>query len=176
MPDTTGPAQPRALLLTGVPGCGKTSVAVEIGSQLEAMQQTYAVIDLDWLAWFDAGDAQPPELVHSMLLRNLESVLGNYDELALHHYILTRALRTSAELASVTATIGMPVISVELVVPHTVLVDRLVGAVTTERAADVEAAREWLADPDRPHPDIIVTNEGALAATAAEVIQRLGWA
>ena len=176
MPDTTGPAQPRALLLTGVPGCGKTSVAVEIGSQLEAMQQTYAVIDLDWLAWFDSGEAQPPELVHSMLLRNLASVLGNYTELALHHYVLTRALRTRAELDSVTATIGMPVTSVELVVAHAVLDHRLGSAVTTERADDVQAAREWLADPDRPHADFTVANEGAVAATAAAVIQRLGWA
>jgi adenylylsulfate kinase-like enzyme len=39
----------RALLLTGIFGTGKSSVAEEIAELLEASEQPFAAIDLDWL-------------------------------------------------------------------------------------------------------------------------------
>ena len=45
----------QAVLLTGVYGSGKTAVAEEIGTLMEERGVPYAALDLDWLAWFDAG-------------------------------------------------------------------------------------------------------------------------
>ena len=44
-----------AVLLTGVYGSGKTSVAAEMANELERRGMPYAAIDLDWLRWFDVG-------------------------------------------------------------------------------------------------------------------------
>lgn len=40
-----------AILLTGTVGVGKTTVLIEIGELLDAGQEPYALVDLDWLAW-----------------------------------------------------------------------------------------------------------------------------
>jgi adenylylsulfate kinase len=69
--------EPRALLINGTVGVGKTSVAEAVGGLLTDTGVPNAVIDLDWLrqSWpapsgdrFNAG----------MMLRNLRSVAGNY--------------------------------------------------------------------------------------------------
>ena len=47
-----------AVLLTGVYGSGKSSVAAEIAYLLERQGQPYALLDLDYLSWAgpDTGD------------------------------------------------------------------------------------------------------------------------
>jgi Ni2+-binding GTPase involved in maturation of urease and hydrogenase len=47
----------RAILLTGTVGSGKTSVAIEIGELLERGGASYALVDLDWLAWLRPSPA-----------------------------------------------------------------------------------------------------------------------
>ena len=65
----------RALLLTGVYGAGKSTVAAEIADLLDGRNEPYAAIDLDWLAWANVEDAghEDPRL----LLTNLASVVAN---------------------------------------------------------------------------------------------------
>ena len=46
-----------AVLVTGVYGSGKSSVIAEMAYLLRG--QSYAAIDLDWLAWHDTGDRRP---------------------------------------------------------------------------------------------------------------------
>ena len=43
------------VLLTGVYGSGKTSVAEEIAYLLEQRGETYALLDLDFLSWAGEG-------------------------------------------------------------------------------------------------------------------------
>ena len=46
-----------AVLLTGVYGAGKSSVAVELADILEKRGVPFAALDLDWLTWFQgSGD------------------------------------------------------------------------------------------------------------------------
>jgi adenylylsulfate kinase-like enzyme len=43
------------VLITGVYGSGKSTVAEEIAAVLEEHNAAYALLDLDFLAWFDTG-------------------------------------------------------------------------------------------------------------------------
>jgi Ni2+-binding GTPase involved in maturation of urease and hydrogenase len=43
----------RSLLITGTVGAGKTSVLLEIGELLALADDSYAIVDLDWLPGFD---------------------------------------------------------------------------------------------------------------------------
>ncbi len=163
------------LLLTGAPGTGKTSVAIQVGSVLEALGRTYALVDLDWLAWFDTGPEQESGAVHAMLLRNLRSVLANYAALSLDCYVLTRALRTQEELDSVRAVVGASTTVVELLVPVDEIARRLGDDVTSARGDDLREGEEWLSDPDRPQPDHRVANDQPIAAVAAQIVEQIGW-
>ena len=175
MPSEAVAGPPSVLLLTGVPGTGKTSVAIQIGCVLEAHGRTYALVDLDWLAWFDAGPAQSPSAVHTMLERNLRSVLTNYTDLPLDFYVLTRAIRTQGELDSVRAVLGPSTAVVELVLPFDEIARRLGDDVTAARADDLREVEEWLSDPNRPQPDHVVANDQPIDDVAAQVLVRLGW-
>ena len=74
-----------AVLLTGVFGCGKTSVAEELAGMLEGSRAPYAALDLDWLAWFDSADDEGPT-EHQMMLRNLAAVVDNYLAVAVRFF------------------------------------------------------------------------------------------
>ena len=50
--------EPQAVLITGLFGTGKSSVAIEMADVLEQRGLRYAVIDLDWLCVGD-GRAEP---------------------------------------------------------------------------------------------------------------------
>ena len=45
----------RAVLLTGLFGTGKSSVAIEMADVLEKRGVPYALIDLDYLCWGEPG-------------------------------------------------------------------------------------------------------------------------
>lgn len=67
------------VLITGVYGAGKSTVAAEISYLLEQRCQPYALLDLDFLGWgvnsFDGHAAPSP-----FMLRNLAAVVSNYRE------------------------------------------------------------------------------------------------
>jgi hypothetical protein len=66
-----------AVLITGVYGSGKSSVAQEIADLLEQRNAAYALPDTDFLGWFDtSGEGGPTE--HSVMLKNLAALIGNY--------------------------------------------------------------------------------------------------
>jgi adenylylsulfate kinase-like enzyme len=48
------------VLITGVYGSGKSSVAEEMVAVLEEHNAPYALLDLDLLAWFDTGTRTDP--------------------------------------------------------------------------------------------------------------------
>jgi adenylylsulfate kinase-like enzyme len=65
------------VLITGVYGSGKSSVAAEIAYLLEQRRQPYALLDLDFLGWgVDNFDSHRPG--SPFLLRNLAAVVSNY--------------------------------------------------------------------------------------------------
>lgn len=162
------------LLLTGVYGSGKSSVAEEIAEILEGRDIVYAAIDLDWLAWSNAPGAGH----HSSTLfeRNLGAVVANYRAAGVRWFVLAGAYTSGAELAATRATMAMPLHVVRLAVPLHVIEERLGGSPTAGRADDLANAREWLAAGTGVGlEDAVVENVGPIRATAVEVLRVIGW-
>ena len=65
------------VLLTGVYGSGKSSVAEEITHLLEQRGDPYALLDLDYLGWAGTGTSDHAAGFELMLM-NLAAVAANY--------------------------------------------------------------------------------------------------
>ena len=78
---------PKAVLITGVFGTGKSAVAEEIAYLLEQHEQPYALLDLDFLSWFDTARPDGPS-GHEILLDNLDAVVANYLAVGIKRFIL----------------------------------------------------------------------------------------
>src|SRR5207245_6769531 len=107
---------PEAVLITGVFGSGKSSVAVEIADVLEGLDLPHAVLDLDFLTWFHTGSGDETA-EQRMLLANLGPVAGNFRAAGVRCFILAGLIREPSELKSVEATLDMPLRVVRLTVP-----------------------------------------------------------
>jgi tRNA uridine 5-carbamoylmethylation protein Kti12 len=57
------------VLITGVYGSGKSSVAEEMAAVLEERNASYALLDLDFLAWFDTGKEGGPRSLRRVFSR-----------------------------------------------------------------------------------------------------------
>jgi len=130
------------VLITGVFGAGKSSAAEEIADILEKRGTSYAVLDLDWLAWIGPED----EATHQRLLvQNLAAVVENYRAAGVAFYVLAYAVPDAAQLERLKAALGMPVKVVRLTVSLSEIRRRLLSDVTTARQDDLREAAAWLA-------------------------------
>jgi hypothetical protein len=164
-----------AVLITGLFGTGKSSVAIEIADILEKRGVPYAVIDLDWLCWGYAGGGEGAE--HRMMLANLRPVLANYLAVGVRSVILARSIRSPAELESLEDALPMRVRVVELLVPLDEIERRLGSDITAARGDDLEDARAWAdAGDGTGFGDLSVANDRPLRDVADEIIDLLGWA
>jgi hypothetical protein len=104
------------VLITGVYGSGKSSVAEEMAAVLEEHNAPYALLDLDFLAWFDTGnEGEPTE--RRMMLRNLAALVGNYlAVVGVRFFVLAKAVRDREELEGLRAGLPMPLKVVRLTV------------------------------------------------------------
>ena len=167
-------AEPEGVLLTGIFGSGKTSVAVEMAETLEARDQRYAALDLDWLWWFYT-DMERSE-ARRVLTANLSAVVANYLETGSERFVLAWAMRDSGDLAAVRSVLPFRVRVAEIVTPIELIAERLSPDATEERARNLATARRW-------HDERIgiglgeatFDNSGPLQAVAAAVIGWLGW-
>ncbi|HEU4318762.1 MAG TPA: hypothetical protein VFS66_01630 [Acidimicrobiia bacterium] len=164
-----------ALAITGTYGTGKSTLAAQIGDILDASSVRYAAIDLDWLTWFDDHRSRPHD-DRSMLLRNLASVVDNYRSIDVDHFVVALALTSADELALLTETMGMPVRTVELVVPIDVIERRLESDPSSGRSLDLEEARRWaIESKGSGFADLVVDNTRDIRVVADEVLVWLGW-
>ena len=127
------------VLLTGVYGSGKSSVAAEIAYLLEQRRQPYALLDLDFLGWgintFDDGAAENP-----FLLRNLAAVVSNYRGGGISVFVLAYFVSGHDELRGIREAVGVPLRVVRLSVPLPDIERRLAADVTTERREELREA------------------------------------
>lgn len=165
----------RAVLITGVYGSGKSSVVEEMASVLEERGVPYALLDLDFLAWFDTGAADGPT-EHRMMLTNLAAVVGNYLAVGVRFFVLAYAVRGATELDDIRAVLPMPLKVVRLTVPMAEIGRRLGSDVTTGRQEDLREAAVWVASARGAGiEDPTVPNDRPIREVALDVLNRLGW-
>jgi energy-coupling factor transporter ATP-binding protein EcfA2 len=164
-----------AVLITGVYGSGKSSVAQEIAHLLEEQNAPYALLDLDFLGWFDTGGGGRPTWYGVMLL-NLAALVENYSAVGVRFFVLAGAIRDGAELEDLEAELPMPLRVVRLSVPLAEIEKRLRSDPTTGRRDDLREAAAWVATSVGVGiEEETVSNERPIGEVAAEILGWLGW-
>jgi hypothetical protein len=165
-----------AVLITGVFGSGKSSVAVEIADVLEQRGAPFAVLDLDFLAWFHVTGPDDRTAECRMMLANLAPVVGNYLSAGVRFFILAWAARDRTELEDLKATLSMPLKVVRLTLPLHEIRSRVRFDVTTGRQDDLRRAAEWIAGSEGEGiEDLTLPNDRPIRQVALEILDWLGW-
>ena len=163
------------VLLTGVYGSGKSSVAEEIAYLLEQRGEPYALLDLDYLSWAGTGTGDRSE-EFGLLLQNLAAVAANYRRAGIRLFVLAYFVRSPGEMAGVRKALGMPLRVARLVVPLRDIERRLAGDVTSGRRDDLrEAAASIAAAEGAGTEDVVIRNDRRIGAVAQDVLSFLGW-
>jgi gluconate kinase len=167
--------QPGAVLVTGVYGSGKSSVAAEMADVLEGAGAPFAAIDLDWLCWANVDDAHGAAGFRVML-RNLGAVIATYRAVRMRQFILAGSVDDAADVDEIRRAIGMPLAVVRLTAPLEVIERRLIADPTTGRQADLEVARRAVAEGlGADLGDLVVDNDRSIRVVATEILAWLGW-
>jgi adenylylsulfate kinase-like enzyme len=166
---------PDGVLITGVYGSGKSSVAAEIAYLLERRRQPYALLDLDYLGWGgDNFDDQAAGL--GLTLRNVAAVVSNYRDAGVSVFVAAYFVRDHAALRGIREAVGVPLRVVRLTVPLPEIEQRLAADLTTERREDLrEAAASIAAGEGVGVEDVVIANDRPPADVAHEVMGWLGW-
>ena len=163
------------VLITGVYGSGKSSVAAEIAYLLEQRRQPYALLDLDFLGWGvnyrDDGSAG-----FGLMLRNLATVVPNYLDAGISVFVLAYFVPDRGALRGIREAIAVPLRVVRLSLPLPDIEQRLAADVTTERREELrEAARQIAAGEGAGIEDVVLANDRPVAIVARQVMSWLGW-
>ena len=161
-----------AVIVTGVYGAGKSSLAQEMATVLEGREISYAIVDLDFLCWFYVPGREDP----AVGLANTAVVVKAYRTAGVRHFLVAGSIRDEAELARVRVALDMPVRVVRLVVDLGEIERRLAIYVTAARRDDLTVAREWHRDAiGTGIEDLEVANDGPIRDLAVGVLRWLGW-
>ncbi|HTZ27298.1 MAG TPA: hypothetical protein VMC83_25110 [Streptosporangiaceae bacterium] len=163
------------VLLTGVYGSGKSSVAQEIAYLLEQRGEPYALLDLDYLSWAGTG-SEDHAAEFGLMLQNLSAVTANYRQAGIRLFVLAYFLRSADEVRSVREVMGLPLRVVRLEVGLPDIERRLAGDVTSGRREDLrEAASALEAEEGVGIEDVVIGNDRPIGAVAHDVLSFLGW-
>jgi energy-coupling factor transporter ATP-binding protein EcfA2 len=163
------------VLLTGVYGSGKSSVAKEIAYLLEQRGEPYALLDLDYLSW--AGDGTSDRASEfSLMLENLAAVAANYRRAGIRLFVLAYFVRSPGEVRGVREALGLPLRVARLTVRLPEIERRLAGDVTSGRRDDLRAAAASIAAAEGAGvEDVVIGNDRPIGAVARDVMTFLGW-
>jgi adenylylsulfate kinase-like enzyme len=168
-------SQAEGVLITGVYGSGKSSVAAEIAYLLERQERRFTLLDLDYLSWAgpDTGD-RAAEI--RLLGHNLAALVPNYRRTGVTLFLLAYFVRDAAELQAIRAALGLPLKVVRLAVPLDVIEQRLASDVTSGRRDDLREAAEQIAVAEGAGlADLTIVNDRPVGVVAQEIMTFLGW-
>jgi Adenylylsulphate kinase len=163
------------VLLTGVYGSGKSSVAEEIAYVLEQRGQPYALLDLDYLSWAGAGTGDRAS-EFGLMVQNLAAVAANYRRAGIRLFVLAYFVRSPGEVGQVRKALGLPLRVARLTLGLREIEQRLGGDVTSGRRDDVRAAAESIAAAEGTGvEDVVISNDRPIGVVAQDVMTFLGW-
>jgi hypothetical protein len=164
-----------AVLLTGVYGSGKTTLAIEVVDRLADADVPAAAIDLDWLGWYGAPTGWDEHEDPRLTLEHLALMASRYAGAGVRRFVLAGTIPPGTR-DRYAAAVGMALVVVRLEVGAETLRRRLASDPNASRQEDLEHAlneleaeprddgADWTIDADRPPADL-----------ATEVLERLGW-
>lgn len=169
------PSDADAVLVTGVYGAGKSTVVADIGAVLAGRGEHYGLLDVDWLAWFDAGGDQASQ--HRVVLANVTTVCRSFLDEGVRRLALAWAIRDSEHLGAVRRAVPVPLRVVRLDVSAELVEQRLSSDPTEERRIDdLRVARDWLAtDRGIGLEDFQLPGDRPVRQTAEAICAWLGW-
>jgi hypothetical protein len=163
------------VLITGVYGAGKSSVAAEICYLLDKRRRPHAFLDVDFLGW-GVADFSDDADEHELTLINMAAVVANYREAGVGVFVLAYFIEDGDVLRRVREAAGMPLRVVRLTVPIPEIRQRLATDVTTGRQDDLRNAEVQLAESQGVGlEDLVVANDRPIGTVAQEIISWLGW-
>jgi adenylylsulfate kinase len=163
------------VLITGVYGSGKSSVAAEVSYLLEQRRQPHALLDLDYLGW-GGNNFDDHAAGFGLMLRNLAAVASNYRDAGVSVFIVAYFIRDRDGLRAVREAAAVPLRVVRLSVPLLAIEQRLAADVTSGRRDDLrEAAASIAAGEGVGVEDVTVVNDRPVGLVAREVMTWLGW-
>ena len=168
-------SQAEGVLITGVYGSGKSSVAAEIAYLLERQETRFTLLDLDYLSWAgpDTGD-RAAEI--RLLGQNLAAIVPNYQRIGVTLFLLAYFVRDAAELQAIRAALGLPLKVVCLAVPLDVIERRLASDVTSGRRDDLRETVTQIATAEGVGlANLTIVNDRPVAVVAQEILTFLGW-
>lgn len=168
-PDAAG------VLIAGLFGTGKSTIAEEIATRLEHAELAYAAIDLDWLSWFGTARIDPHRDT-SVFLANLAAVVTNYLAAGVRYFVLAGSIGDPGELYELRAAVPFPVTVIELEAPWEVVERRLRSSPTAGRLDDLEEVRRQLeTGGTATAADAVVDADRSVADVATAALAVLGW-
>jgi hypothetical protein len=163
------------VLLTGVYGSGKSSVAQEIAYVLEHRGEPYGLLDLDYLSWAGVGGGDRAG-EFGLLLQNLAAVAANYRRAGARFFVLAYFVRSPGEVRQVRDALGLPLRVARLTVPLSGIEQRLARDVTSGRRDDLREAEASIAAAEGIDvEDVVISNDRPIGLVAREVMTFLGW-
>lgn len=165
----------RALLLTGVAGVGKSTVAEAVGQALTAAGRVTAVVDTDLVAQFGPPPPAGSRFYDELKCANLAALWANFKAAGARFVVVAAVIDDlSLRRRYVDSLAGCAVQVVRLVAD-----DDLVRGRLRQRDVGPRLERHLHAVEKPPAitvEDFTVTNDRAPADVAAELLVRAGWA
>lgn len=166
---------PEAVLITGLYGTGKSSVVEEMAGILDLSTSSYALLDLDYLWWFQAEELD--DAGHrDVLWANLASLIDNYLAIGVGRFLLAWTAEDKTDLDELARTIAMPMRVFILSVPLPVIQERLSLSPATDRQRDLRNTERLIAENRKANFDgVVVDNDRPLTVVARELLVSLNW-
>jgi hypothetical protein len=163
------------VLLTGVYGSGKSSVAEEIAYLLGQRGEPYALLDLGYLSWAGAGD-DDRAAEFGLMVQNLAAVTASCRRAGIRFFVLACFVRSHGEVQGVRQVLGLPLRVVRLRVQLPGIERRLASDVTSGRRDDLrEAASSIAAGEGAGLADTTISNDRPIGVVARDVMTFPGW-